>query len=181
MTDNGAGGLSSSVGEMAQGTNGAKIDVGLAPVKYLGLAPYELWVSESQERMTFAVPPEKIQAFLDLAKRRQVEATDMGEFTDDGKIQISYKGRLVGMLHLDFLHDGLPPMVLKAKWKGPQAELSTWGKNPEKIAAIIGGVTMFYIGWRLSPTHALIFGALGAAGGSGVARTIAARMGFLII
>jgi len=131
LTDNGAGGLSSSVGEMAQGTNGAVIDVALAPVKYPGLSPFELVVSESQERMTFAVPQEKLSEFLALAKRRGVEACDLGEFTQDGFFKVLYKGKAVADLSLQFLHEGLPPMVLKAKWDGPKEE-EPWGKAIER-------------------------------------------------
>jgi phosphoribosylformylglycinamidine synthase II len=130
LTDNGAGGLSSSVGEMATGTNGARLDVTTAPVKYPGLQPYELVVSESQERMTFSVPPAQVDAFLALAKRRGVEASVLGEFDDSGVFRVDYAGRTVAFLHLDFLHDGLPAMILKAKWDGPKEE-SSWTKRQE--------------------------------------------------
>ena len=130
VTDNGAGGLSSSIGEMAQATGGAVMDVALAPVKYPGLTPFELTVSESQERMSFAVPAEKLSAFMELAKRRGVEATDLGEFNNSGSFRILYKGKVVADLSLQFLHEGLPPMVLKARWEGPKEEQS-WGRAPD--------------------------------------------------
>ncbi len=130
ITDNGAGGLSSSVGEMASGTGGARLDVSRAPVKYPGLQPYELVVSESQERMTFSVEQAKLPAFLLLAKRRNVEASVLGEFDDSGFFRVDHGGRTVALLSLDFLHEGLPPMVLKAKWEGPQEE-SQWSRRPE--------------------------------------------------
>lgn len=117
ITDNGAGGLSSSVGEMAQISNGASIDLALCPVKYPGLAPWELMVSESQERMTLAVPPQYVAALLQLAQRRGVVATDIGSFTDDGTLKAFYNGTLVAQLDLSFLHDGLPPMELTAEWQ----------------------------------------------------------------
>lgn len=129
VTDNGAGGLSSSVGEMAQGTGGARLDVSHVPVKYPGLQPYELVVSESQERMTFSVPQAKLEAFLALAKRRSVEASVVGEFNDSGFFRVDYRGKTVAELELAFLHDGLPPMVLKAKWDGPKEE-THWSKKP---------------------------------------------------
>lgn len=69
ITDNGAGGLSSSVGEMAKESGGAEIDLSKAPLKYPGLRPWEILLSESQERMTLAVPPDKIERFLNLAKK----------------------------------------------------------------------------------------------------------------
>src|SRR5690606_20454110 len=95
LTDNGAGGLSSSVGEMATGTNGARLDVTHAPVKYPGLQPHELVVSGSQERMTFSVPQEKLEAFLALAKKRNVEASVVGEFNASGTFRVDYKGKTV--------------------------------------------------------------------------------------
>jgi phosphoribosylformylglycinamidine synthase II len=128
VTDNGAGGLSSSVGEMATGTHGARLDVTTAPVKYPGLQPYELVISESQERMTFSVKKEKLEAFLALAKRRGVEATALGEFDNSGLFRVDYQGRTVAALRLDFIHDGLPAMVLKAKWEGPKEDRE-WSKK----------------------------------------------------
>lgn len=125
ITDNGAGGLSSSVGEMAQMTNGADIDLMLCPVKYPGLQPWELMVSESQERMTVAVPPAALDRFLDLARRRNVIATDIGAFTDKGSLVARYGADIVANIPLSFLHDSLPQMKLKAVWSGG-AERKQW-------------------------------------------------------
>ena len=118
VTDNGAGGLSSSVGEMAEKTGGAQIDVALVPTKYSGIKPFELMVSESQERMTFAVAPENLDAFIALAKSYDVEACDLGKFTDHGLLEIFYEGKIVGLLNMDFLHQGLPQMKLSAHFSG---------------------------------------------------------------
>lgn len=115
ITDNGAGGLSSSVGEMAQLSGGAEVWLEKAPTKYPGLAPWEIWVSESQERMTLAVPPEKVEAFLALMQKRGVEATVIGRFTDSGYLKVSYKGKNVLYLNLNWLHNGLPPLKLTAR------------------------------------------------------------------
>lgn len=114
VTDNGAGGLSSSIGEMAQKTNGAIVYLDRAPVKYPGLAPYELMISESQERMTFAVAKEKINQFLSLSQLRGVESTIVGEFTDSGELHILYKDKTVAEINLHFLHESLEPMQLTA-------------------------------------------------------------------
>lgn len=114
VTDNGAGGLSSSVGEMATYTNGAIVDLDRAPTKYPGLSPYELMVSESQERMTFSVPKEKINQFLELSEKRNVLSTAIGEFTNQGQLTVRYKGETVADLNLHFLHESLQPMQLKA-------------------------------------------------------------------
>lgn len=120
ITDNGAGGLSSSVGEMARFSNGAVIDLGRCPVKYPGLSPYELMISESQERMTLAVPPQKLSALLELAEKRGVLATSIGEFNTSGFLSVYYHHELTAELPLEFLHDSLPPMNLQAIWDGPR-------------------------------------------------------------
>jgi phosphoribosylformylglycinamidine synthase len=119
ITDNGAGGLSSSVGELSQLSGGALMDVSRAKTKYPGLKPYELVISESQERMTLAVPPEKMKEFITLAERRGVEVSDLGEFTDSGRFEITHAGRMVASLDLKFLHKGAPQLELTAEWKSP--------------------------------------------------------------
>ncbi len=116
LTDNGAGGLSSSVGELATLSGGAKIDVGLAKTKYPGLRPYELVISESQERMTVAVPPEKRDAFKVLAQRRGVEVSDLGEFNTSGFFEILYNGKALALIDLKFLHHGGPTLEIEASW-----------------------------------------------------------------
>ncbi|ETX02517.1 MAG: phosphoribosylformylglycinamidine synthase [Candidatus Entotheonella factor] len=120
ITDNGAGGLSSSVGEMARFSNGCELHLDRAPLKYPGLDPWEILVSESQERMTLAVPPTHINAFLALAQRRHVEATVLGTFTDSGWFHILHDGETVALLQMDFLHDGVPDLHLEAHWQPPR-------------------------------------------------------------
>jgi phosphoribosylformylglycinamidine synthase II len=116
ITDNGAGGLSSSLGEMAQYSGGIRVDLDKAPLKYSGLAPWEIWVSESQERMSLAVDPKTWDQFLALAKDRGVEVSIVGEFTNSGYIDLTYKGNTIGLLTMEFVHEGLPAMNLKARW-----------------------------------------------------------------
>jgi phosphoribosylformylglycinamidine synthase subunit PurSL len=120
LTDNGAGGLSSSIGEMSRLSGGADIDLAKAPLKYEGLQPWEIFLSEAQERMSLAVPPEKVDALLALAARREVEATAMGIFTDSGALIVRYGDRVVGCLELEFLHEGGPRMQIEARWQPPQ-------------------------------------------------------------
>jgi phosphoribosylformylglycinamidine synthase II len=120
ITDNGAGGLSSSIGEMAGECGGCRMDLSLAPLKYPGLNPWEILISEAQERMSLAVPPEQIDAFLAMAERFGVEATVLGEFTDNGVFHMLYGERTVAWLPMEFMHEGLPPMQLPAKWIPPQ-------------------------------------------------------------
>ncbi len=121
ITDNGAGGLSSSVGEMAEDTGGCRIDLSKAPLKYDGLRPWEILLSEAQERMTLAVPPQHLPTFLKLAEEMDVEATPLGEYTDSGYFHVTYKDRPVAFLPMEFLHDGVPQMRLSARWKRPAA------------------------------------------------------------
>jgi phosphoribosylformylglycinamidine synthase len=122
ITDNGAGGLSSSVGETARLAGGCELDLARAPLKYAGLNPWEILISESQERMTLAVPPAKIDAFLDLARRMDCEATVLGTYTDTGWFHIRHGEETVVYLDMDFLHDGLPQMRLTAVWQPPRHE-----------------------------------------------------------
>ncbi len=120
ITDNGAGGLSSSVGETAQLSGGCDLDLRRAPLKYPGLNPWEILISESQERMTLAVAPEQRDAFLALAAKMDVEATVLGTYTDTGMFHIRYGDKTVAYLRMDFLHDGLPQMRLRARWERPR-------------------------------------------------------------
>jgi phosphoribosylformylglycinamidine synthase len=115
MTDNGAGGLSSSIGEMAEFTGGARIDLARAPLTSPGLAPWEILISEAQERMSVAVRPEDLEAFLALAERREVEASVLGEFTETGRFEVTHDGVSVVDLSLEFLHEGWPKAVLRAE------------------------------------------------------------------
>ncbi len=122
ITDNGAGGLSSSVGEMATLCGGCEIDLKKAPLKYMGLQPWEILISEAQERMSLAVPPDKCDAFLALAAKMDVEATMLGTFTDSGIFHVRYGEQAVVYLDMNFLHEGLPRMRLNARWTFPRYE-----------------------------------------------------------
>ncbi|MEW5996811.1 MAG: phosphoribosylformylglycinamidine synthase subunit PurL [Candidatus Micrarchaeota archaeon] len=117
VTDNGAGGLSSSVGELAQLSGGCEIYLDKCPLKYPGLDPWEILLSESQERMTLAVPPEKLDEIMKVAKKHDVEAAVVGKFTDSGKFHALFGKSTVAYLGMDFLHGGAPQMRLKAVWK----------------------------------------------------------------
>jgi len=119
VTDCGGGGLSSAVGEMGADT-GVRVDLEKVPLKYSGLSYTEIWVSESQERMVLAVPPECIGELLSLFASEDVEATVIGEFTDDRRLRLFYEGNLVGDLDMEFLHEGWPQIVRKAEWQRPQ-------------------------------------------------------------
>ncbi|MCS7149597.1 MAG: AIR synthase-related protein [Caldimicrobium sp.] len=144
ITDNGAGGLSSSVGEMAKEAGGAEIDLAKAPLKYPGLKPWEILLSESQERMTVAVPQEKLESFLKLASKMGVQATDLGKFTDSGYFHILYDGKTVGLLPLEFLHEGVPQLRLYAEWKKPEYPIKPEIPEPRDLKEILKGLLKSY-------------------------------------
>jgi phosphoribosylformylglycinamidine synthase len=137
ITDNGAGGLSSSVGETATLSGGCELDLKAAPLKYPGLNPWEILISESQERMTLAVDPARIDAFLCLARKMGCEATVLGRYTDSGWFHIRYGEETVVYLEMKFLHDGLPQMNLRAAWAPPRHAEPDFPEPPD-----LGGALM---------------------------------------
>ncbi len=125
VTDCGAGGFSSAVGEMAEGL-GAEVDLARAPLKYAGLAPWEVWISEAQERMVLAVPPEHGPDVIAAFAAEDVEATHLGEFTSDGVLRVRWGEATIGELSLEFLHDGLPKQARPARWRPPAPAPLRW-------------------------------------------------------
>jgi phosphoribosylformylglycinamidine synthase len=113
ITDNGAGGMSSSIGEMAGQSGGFHVELEKVPLKYPGMAPWEIWISESQERMTMAVPEKNTKQLIDFLAKRGVEATVVGTFTDTGRSKITWHGETVMDMSMEFLHDGIPETPLK--------------------------------------------------------------------
>ena len=124
ITDCGAGGFSSAIGEMGEDT-GAEVHLEKAPLKYGGLKPWEIFLSESQERMILAVPPEHIDALRDLCASEDVEASVIGKFTGDRRLRVTHKpdageSRItVADLDMEFLHKGVPRIVRTARWDPP--------------------------------------------------------------
>ncbi|MDY6935124.1 MAG: AIR synthase-related protein [Spirochaetota bacterium] len=116
ITDNGAGGLSCSVAEMGRESGGFEVNLNKVPLKYSGLAPWQIWVSESQERMTLAVPPEKLEEFIGLMERRGVETAVIGRFNNTGRGVVAFNGRKIFDLDMQFLHEGLPQKILKTNY-----------------------------------------------------------------
>jgi phosphoribosylformylglycinamidine synthase len=115
ITDNGAGGLSSSIGEMAKESGGFIVNLEKIPLKYKGLYPWEIWISESQERMTLAVKPKNAKSVIKIFKQRGVEATIIGKFTKQKKAVVKYNRTVVLNLDMNFLHEGYPKLKLKTK------------------------------------------------------------------
>ncbi len=120
ITDCGAGGLSSAVGEMGQDL-GARVDLDLVPLKYQGLTYTEIWISEAQERMVLAVSKKDLPALLEAFAKEDVEATVIGTFgTPDRHLKLYYDGHQVCDLDMRFLHGGLPRITKKAVWRRPR-------------------------------------------------------------
>ncbi|WP_349968256.1 AIR synthase-related protein [Wolbachia endosymbiont of Armadillidium arcangelii] len=114
ITDNGAGGLSSSIGEM--GKDGFEVDLSKVLLKNDDMAPWEIWISESQERMTLAVPKENLLMFKQIMKKHDVEVSVIGEFSNSGKAIVKCpKGKVIMDMETEFLHDGNPKMHLQTK------------------------------------------------------------------
>jgi phosphoribosylformylglycinamidine synthase II len=113
ITDCGAGGLSSAVGEMASKL-GCDVELTCVRLKYAGLAPWEIWLSEAQERMVLAVAPDNIPALQHLCDTFDTELTDIGTFTGDGQLVVRYDGNIVANLNNEFLHEGIPQRQLTA-------------------------------------------------------------------
>ncbi|MHA1584788.1 MAG: AIR synthase-related protein [Promethearchaeota archaeon] len=118
ITDNGAGGLSSSIGEMGEEI-GVRLDLDKVPLKYQGLMPWEILVSEAQERMSIAVPKEHIDKFMSLSKEFSVESTIIGQFNTSKHFQLYYNDDLVGNIDMNFLHNGVPQKQMKGVWTPP--------------------------------------------------------------
>jgi phosphoribosylformylglycinamidine synthase len=120
ITDNGAGGISCSFGEMGKYSGGCECELKDAPLKYEGLQPWEILVSEAQERMTLAVQPEYREEFEALARQRDVEVAFMGRFNDSGYFNVKYDGKVIASLNMDFLYEtGCPTLVMPGVWKKP--------------------------------------------------------------
>ena len=119
ITDNGGGGLSSSIGESARFSNGCIVDLDKVPLKYEGLDQWEIWVSESQERMTIAIRPEDVDRFMDLSRKHSVESTVIGRFNDSGYLHLRYREKTCAYIRMDLLESDFPQWQFDAEWLSP--------------------------------------------------------------
>jgi len=136
ITDCGAGGLSSAVGEMAEGI-GADVELDLVPRKYPGLEPWEVWLSEAQERMVISVPKRNVSAIVNRCKRVGVGVADIGEFTGDNVLTVRSAGTPVCQLDTTFLHDGRPQRRMNAVLPDPDRSDLTTRKVADPAAALL--------------------------------------------
>ncbi len=121
ITDNGGGGLSSSIGESARFAGGCEVQLDRVPLKYEGLDQWEIWVSESQERMTVAIAPEDLERFMALSRLHAVESTVIGRYTDSGKLHVTWEGQTCAYVDLDLLTAGFPQWEFDAHWRSPES------------------------------------------------------------
>ncbi|HZN68905.1 MAG TPA: phosphoribosylformylglycinamidine synthase subunit PurS, partial [Tepidisphaeraceae bacterium] len=137
VTDCGAGGLSSAVGEMGENV-GAAVELDKVPLKYAGLRYDEIWISEAQERMVLSVPPDKLPALLELSAEEDVESSVIGTFgTPDRQLVLRYRGQEVGRLSMHFLHHGIP--MPRRKAIVAQRETPFRGTGFQPVRATSGG------------------------------------------
>jgi phosphoribosylformylglycinamidine synthase len=134
VTDCGAGGLSSAVGEMG-GETGAVVELAHVPLKYAGLSYAEIWISEAQERMVMAVAPANVARLRAICAEERVEMTDLGAFTDDHRLRLTYRGASVMDLPMEFLHDGLPRTPRDAVFTPPPTKPFAWSDTPRDLGA----------------------------------------------
>jgi phosphoribosylformylglycinamidine synthase len=150
VTDCGAGGFSSAVGEMGEEI-GAEVWLDKAPLKYDGLNYAEIWISEAQERMVLSVSPEKWEAFRDLCAAEDVEATVIGQFKPTNRLKLIYHGEEVADLSMEFLHNGRPPIVRDAEYKPveptPLEPLATDLDPADALLAILGSLNVCSKEW----------------------------------
>jgi len=136
ITDCGAGGFSSAIGEMAEKL-GAEVELENAPLKYHGLAPWEIWISEAQERMVIAVAADKLDRVLEVCREEASEATVLGRFTGDGRLVVKYGGTVHADLESRFLHDGVPTREHEAVWQPAGHKEPELGPEPDCGQALL--------------------------------------------
>jgi len=144
LTDNGGGGLSSSIGESATWSDGCYVELEKVPLKYTGLDPWEIWVSESQERMTVAVRPENVDRFLELSAKHAVESTVIGQYTDTGYLHLSFRGKTCAYIQMDLLRSSFPQWEFDAEWIPPSfrgLEEPVW-EEPEDQGSLLKAMLM---------------------------------------
>ncbi|MEE9474294.1 MAG: AIR synthase-related protein, partial [Candidatus Hydrothermarchaeaceae archaeon] len=121
ITDLGGGGLSSAIGEMAYSSNcGVKIFLDRVSLKYPNMAPWEIWISESQERMLLSIPQGNLKRVQEIFEDEDVEATPIGEFTDGKRLKIEFDGEIVADMDLDLLFEAVPKVERVARWSRPE-------------------------------------------------------------
>jgi len=136
LTDCGAGGLSSAVGELGEAT-GVSVDLAAVDRKYAGLQPWEVWLSEAQERMVLAVPPDRAENVLARARHRGLSACDIGEFSGDRRLVVRHRGQTLVDLPMEFLHKGRPVRQLRAVLPAPDRAPDTRVRQADAATTLL--------------------------------------------
>ncbi|SPD71768.1 Phosphoribosylformylglycinamidine synthase 2 [uncultured Desulfobacterium sp.] len=142
ITDNGGGGLSSSIGESSRFSNGCLVHLDKVPLKYDGLDQWEIWISESQERMTIAIRPENLDRFMALSEKHAVESTVIGQYNDSGYLRLDYEGRTCAYIRMDLLESDFPQWEFDAQWIPPHLRGLTEPviTEPENYGALLNEI-----------------------------------------
>lgn len=139
VTDCGGGGLSSAVGEMGREL-GVTVDLEKVPLKYTPLAPWEIWISETQERMILAVPPQNVEKIKEIFGNENCEATVIGEFTGNKRLVLRYKSEVIADLDINFVEKGVPRVTRVSRWKkeaSPDPEMPAKPDYTEDLKRIL--------------------------------------------
>jgi len=136
ITDIGGGGLSCGVCETAEKYGlGVDVDLDKIPLKATKMAPWEIWISESQERMLLVVPLENLERVLKIFREEQTEANVIGRYDNSGVARLTYKGVKVAEIDLDSLFN--PPKTTRtAKWIDPRLEEPVFDQ-PKDLGAVL--------------------------------------------
>ncbi len=138
ITDIGGGGISCGTGEMAERSNlGIHVYLEKIPLKYQGLAPWEIYVSESQERMLLSVPEKNLEKALEIFETENVKAAPIGKFTTDGILTVTYMGQKVAELDIDFVFNP-PKFVGTTDWQPPKLEEPTFPEPTDLTEELFG-------------------------------------------
>jgi len=138
ITDCGAGGYSSAVGELGKNC-GARVFLDRVPLKYKGLLPWEIWLSEAQERMVLSVKEKNLSKILKIFQNEDVEAFVLGRFTNTKKLEVFYKNKKICDIDMNFLHNGLPKRHYECVWK-----FDSKYENQKNISGILKNRNLTY-------------------------------------
>lgn len=127
LTDCGAGGFSSAIGELGSSC-GARVELEKARLKDSNIRPWEIWVSESQERMILAVPPKNINKLKAVFEAEECEITVLGLFTGTGRLEVTFRGESIVDIDMEFLHNGVPMIERTAVWPARRPKARQTGK-----------------------------------------------------
>ncbi|MEA2470722.1 MAG: phosphoribosylformylglycinamidine synthase subunit PurL [Thermoleophilaceae bacterium] len=163
LQDLGAAGLTSSASEMAsKGEVGVDLDVARVPLREEGMEPFEVMVSESQERMLCVVEPGKLDAVVAVCRKWEVRATTIGAVTDSRRFRVLADGELVGDLPVDVLVDDCPTYALEPErpsepvYPMPPRRLREGASAEETLLALLSAPTVASKRWTYEQYDSIV-------------------------